>query len=38
MLELGWLERDEGKATVYSLTDRGRQAVEKLGVDIYAGR
>ncbi len=35
LLELGWFERDGDKTTVYSLTERGKQALMELGVDIY---
>jgi hypothetical protein len=34
MLELGWLELEEGKATVYQLTETGKQEFTKLGVDF----
>jgi hypothetical protein len=36
MLELNWFEREEGKSTVYVLTETGKAALEQLGVDIYA--
>jgi hypothetical protein len=38
LLELGWFEKDEDKATVYSLTELGKQALQELGVDIYDRR
>lgn len=38
LLELNWFERDGEKTTVYSLTERGKQALLELGVDIYKRR
>ncbi len=38
LVELGWFERDGDKTTVYSLTERGREALFELGVDIYERR
>jgi hypothetical protein len=38
MMEMGWLERDVDKSTVYSLTEIGKQALLDLGVDIYERR
>lgn len=38
MLALGWLERDESKTTVYSLTEKGMGELTDLGVDIYEKR
>ncbi len=35
MQELGWLEQEEGRETVYRLTDVGEQAMLRLGVDIH---
>ncbi|MBW7572305.1 hypothetical protein [Caproiciproducens faecalis] len=35
LLELGWFERDGDKATVFSLTELGKQELSKLNVDIY---
>ncbi|MGX8702098.1 hypothetical protein [Caproiciproducens sp.] len=36
--ELGWFERDAGKATVFSLTELGKWELRKLNVDIYKRR
>lgn len=33
-VELGWLELEEGKSTVYIVTDKGREEFEKLGVKL----
>lgn len=38
LVELGWFERDGNKRTVYSLTERGREALLQLGVDINERR
>jgi hypothetical protein len=38
LLELGWLEPDEGKSTVYKLTPLGEKQFSELGVDIYEKR
>ena len=38
LLELGWLEPDEGKSTVYKLTPLGEKQFSKMGVDIYEKR
>ncbi len=38
MLEMNWLEREEGKATMYVLTETGEAALKQLGVDIYERR
>lgn len=38
LLELGWIEREGDKTTVYSLTECGKQAFLELGVDIYERR
>ena len=38
LLELGWFERDADKATVFSLTELGKQEFCKLNVDIYKRR
>jgi predicted transcriptional regulator len=38
MLELGWFAREDGKQTVYAVTDQGEKALGKLGVDIYEKR
>ena len=35
LLELGWLEPDEGKSTVYKLTPLGEKQFSELGVNIY---
>ena len=35
LIELGWFIRQEGTATVYDITDLGKQEMEKLGVDIF---
>ncbi len=34
LLLLGWFERDGEKATVYTLTERGKEGLKALGVDI----
>ncbi len=34
LLQLGWFERDGEKATVYTLTERGKAGLKALGVDI----
>lgn len=34
MQELGWFEREEDKATVYRLTETGKQEFSRLGVDF----
>ncbi|WP_444658314.1 hypothetical protein ACRQV7_11990 [Caproiciproducens sp. R2] len=38
LLELGWFERDAGKATVFSLTELGKRELRRLNVDIYKRR
>ncbi|MHC6201948.1 hypothetical protein ACYULU_01990 [Breznakiellaceae bacterium SP9] len=38
LLELGWLEPDEGKSTVYKLTPLGEKQFSELGVNIYEKR
>ena len=38
LLELGWFELDDGKATVYNLTQLGEEKLAELGVDIYEKR
>lgn len=38
MLELGWFEREDGKVTVYRLTETGKEELTQLGVDIYERR
>lgn len=38
MLEQKWFEREEDKATVYTLTKTGEQALLRLGVNIYEKR
>ncbi len=38
LLELNWFEREDGKSTVYTLTDIGEKAFSKLGVNIYEKR
>jgi predicted transcriptional regulator len=38
LLELGWFEREEGKATVYKITPLGEERLTGLGVDIYEKR
>lgn len=35
LMELEWFEMDEGKTTVYKITPKGMEGLEKLGVDIY---
>lgn len=34
LLELNWFEREEGTATVYRLTETGKQEFDLLGVDF----
>lgn len=36
LVELGWFEQE--KSTVYLLTERGKQGLRELGVDIYERR
>ncbi|MHC1771790.1 MAG: hypothetical protein AB9907_08655 [Flexilinea sp.] len=39
LLELEWFEREDDKATVYRLTETGKQEFARLGVDyIKKGR
>jgi hypothetical protein len=38
MLAMGWFEKEEGKDTVYILTENGEEALKGLGVDIYEKR
>ena len=38
LLALGWFERDENKATVYNITDKGKAELTALGVNIYENR
>lgn len=38
LVELGWFRRNENKATVYEITEKGMQELERLGVSIYARR
>lgn len=38
LLELGWFEKDEGKTTVYKVTQLGEEKLAELGVDIYEKR
>ncbi len=38
LLLLGWFKRDGEKATVYTLTERGKAGLKALGVDIYEHR
>ena len=35
MLALGWFEQKDGTSTAYVLTETGREAMIRLGVDIY---
>ncbi len=34
LVELEWLKLEEGKSTVYELTPKGREELEKLGVNL----
>lgn len=34
LIELGWFALEEGKATVYEVTEKGREELEKLGVNL----
>ncbi len=34
LLELNWFEQEEGMATVYRLTETGKQEFARLGVDF----
>lgn len=38
MLELGWFKQEEGKSTVYTLTEIGDKALREFGVDVYEKR
>lgn len=33
-VELGWLELEEGKSTVYAITDKGYEEFGKLGMKL----
>lgn len=35
LLELEWLKLEEGRTTVYEITEKGYEGFEKLGVKIY---
>ena len=35
LIELGWFEADAYKSTVYKITPKGIEELDKLGVDIY---
>jgi hypothetical protein len=34
LIELGWFQPEEGKATVYEITQKGFEELTKLGVDL----
>jgi predicted transcriptional regulator len=34
LLKLGWIQLDEGKSTVYVITEKGETGFSELGVDI----
>ncbi len=34
LIALGWFEPEEGLRTVYSITEKGRRELRKLGVDL----
>lgn len=34
LVELGWFQPEEGKATVYEITEKGRQELGRLGVKL----
>lgn len=35
LVELEWFRKEEGTSTVYSVTEKGFEELQKLGVDIY---
>lgn len=35
LIELGWFEADLENSRSYSITPKGREELERLGVDIY---
>lgn len=37
LLELQWFDKEEGKATVYRLTDKGKDEFTRLGIDFLKG-
>jgi len=38
LVELGWLEKDGQKSTVFLLTPRGEEELTRLGINIYESR
>ena len=34
LIESGWFELEEGKATVYRITKKGHAGLDRLGVDL----
>ncbi|MBA1334975.1 MAG: hypothetical protein HPY66_0597 [Firmicutes bacterium] len=34
LIELGWFELEEGKSTVYKVTEKGYEELAKLGVNL----
>lgn len=38
LIELGWFEKEEDRATVFKVTTKGIEEMEKLGVDYYLKR
>ena len=34
LLEDGWIQLDDGKTTVYTITEKGLMELEKLGIDV----
>ena len=38
LLELNWFEKEEGKSTVYVMTETGEEALTQMGVNIYEKR
>ena len=35
LIELGWFEKEESRATLYKITPKGTSELEKLGVDVF---
>jgi DNA-binding PadR family transcriptional regulator len=34
LMDLGWFAPEEGRSTVYRITDKGYEELERLGVDL----
>lgn len=34
LVEMEWLKQEEGRSTVYEITEKGREKFEKLGVKL----